>query len=721
MWRMKISLRRVLQLFVMVSALIAVLSPPDARAQASLPIYTDHLVNGFQNWSWAACNFSNPAPVQSGTYSIRVSATNWQALWLSHGGFDTTLYTNLSFWINGGSGGGQVIHVVGTVSLTASNSYSLPKLAANSWQQFSIPLSSLGVAAQSNCTGFWLQLTPGGTANAFYVDGVQLNARSAPALTHISVNASQPIRPADARWFGVNTAVWDSALDTPETASLLQDAGLGALRFPGGSLSDEYHWSSDKTIDGTVWATSFSKFAQLATNIGAKAFITVNYGTGTSAEAAAWVGNSNVTNHYGFQYWEIGNECYGTWETDSNSFPHDPYTYATRVPSYLQQMKAADPTIKIGVVLVNGEDSDSNGYTAHAATNLINGTTHHGWTPVVLSTLRQLGVTPDFAIFHWYPEYTDQESDPLLLQGTSAWKTNAANLRQMITSYFGAGGTNIELVCTENDSNSGAQGKQSVSLVNALYYADSLAQLMQTEFNSFIWWDLRNGVDLAGNMDPILYGWRLYGDLGMVNGSGTVVSNRYPQFYAARLMQNFVRAGDTVLTASSDYPLLSAYAARRANGALTVMVINKDPVGTFPAQIVLDGFAPGAGATTYSYGMPQDNAAQTGIGSPDIEIARTNFPYSPTNFTCAFAPYSATVFSFAPGPPSLAMLPASQSNQFVIQIEGQPGVPYVLQTSSNLAVWTPAAANFSSEAPLTITNAIQPGATSQFWRAIWQP
>ena len=26
----------------------------------------------------------------------------------------------------------------------------------------------------------------------------------------------------------------------------------------------------------------------------------------------------------GFKYWEIGNECYGTWETDSNAVPHDP-------------------------------------------------------------------------------------------------------------------------------------------------------------------------------------------------------------------------------------------------------------------------------------------------------------------------------------------------------------------------------------------------------------
>ena len=95
-------------------------------------------------------------------------------------------------------------------------------------------------------------------------------------------------------------------------------------------------------------------------------FTTVNYGTGSTNEAAAWVAyaNGSTTNTLslgvdqfgtnwqtvgywaslraaaplgqddgknflrisraaplGFKYWEIGNECYGTWETDSNAVP----------------------------------------------------------------------------------------------------------------------------------------------------------------------------------------------------------------------------------------------------------------------------------------------------------------------------------------------------------------------------------------------------------------
>jgi alpha-N-arabinofuranosidase len=692
-----------------------------AAAQAPLPIYTDNLVNDFQDWSWAPNNLDNASPVHSGSASISVSGTDWEALWLYHDDFNTSLYENLNFWINGGAGGGQILHIIGITNQSGALVYALPALPKNAWVQYTIPLSALGLANQTHCNGFWFQITSSGTTNTFYVDDIQLSAAPAPIITHIAINAANAIRTADARWFGVNTAVWDAYLDTPETASELKEAGFQMLRFPGGSLSDDYHWASNTTDTNTwEWQTPFNDFAALATNIGANVIITANYGTGTPAEAAAWVRNSNVTNHYGFKYWEVGNENYGNWETDSNVYPHDPYTYATRAQSYIQQMKAADPTIKIGVVVTTGEDTDSNGYTNHPATNSVTHQVHYGWTPVMLSRLKQLGVTPDFAIYHWYPEYTGNESDPFLLQGTSNWAGDAADLRNQITDYFGPTGTNIELLVTENNSNAGEQGKQSVSLVNGLYHADSAAQLMKTEFNSYIWWDLRNGVQTDGNMDPTLYGWRMYGDLGIINGSGTLLSNRYPVFFTAKLMPYFIGAGDTVLNASSDYGLLTAYAARRTNGSLTLLVINKDPDSSFTANIATANYIPDSAARIYSYGMEQDHAAQTGAGSCDI--AQGNFSTVSTNFNYSCAPYSATVFVFAPMAPLLSIGPSSSGlGQFVFQLTGQPGVPYVLQNSTDLSRWTTVSTNVLTESTLNITNTVVAGPTQQFWRAAWLP
>ena len=56
-------------------ALVAASTP--APAQANLPLYTDHLVNGFQDWSWGTRNLANTSPVHSGSSSVSLSDTAW--------------------------------------------------------------------------------------------------------------------------------------------------------------------------------------------------------------------------------------------------------------------------------------------------------------------------------------------------------------------------------------------------------------------------------------------------------------------------------------------------------------------------------------------------------------------------------------------------------------------------------------------------------------------
>jgi hypothetical protein len=336
----------------------------------------------------------------------------------------------------------------------------------------------------------------------------------------------------------------------------------------------------------------------------------------------------------------------------------------------------------------------------------------------VLSTFKSLGVTPDFLIEHNYPEWTDQESDPFLLQYSTMWPGEAVNLRQQISDYLGASGTNVELVCTENNSNAGAQGKQSTSLVNGLYYADSLGQLMKTELNSFVWWDLRNGSDTNGNFDPVLYGWRTNGDLGMIGGLAT----RYPPFYAAKLTQYLAQAGDTILSATSDYPLLSAYAAQHASGAVSLLVLNKDTTTNFNAQIALRGFAPGAVATVRSFGIPQDEAARTNGSAQAQDIATNTLSSASTNFAFNFPALSLTLLTLAPPPPFLSdILGPQTTGQAVLELHGQPNVRYVLQHSTDIVNWTGVWTNTLSGTVVTVTNQLPAVTAVNFWRAVWQP
>lgn len=703
------------------SVFVCCLSVVGLHAQTNFSIYSDQLNNGFQNWSWGANNFSSTSPVHSGTYAISFGGTNWQGISFWHPDFNPAPYTNLTFWANGGATGGQVVRVFLQFGASSGTNYELPPLPTNNWQQFNLPFSTLGVAGVTNLNRLNFQLTAFGATNTFSLDDVNL-AATTPSPIHISVNASQTLRAADARWFGLNTAVWDGYFDTTYTANALSELGTLILRFPGGSLSDEYHWATGKSLNNTwAWGTTFNNFVHIATNAGVQAMITVNYGTGTSNEAAAWVRSANVTNHLGYKYWEIGNECYGTWETDSNHLPHDPYTYANLAKNYIALMKQADTNIHVGVVAVPGENNASNNAT-HFAVNPRTGTTNYGWTPILLSTLKSLGVTPDFLIHHVYPEWTDPnnpaaspDNDAQLLASTGNWAGDVADLRQQITDYFGPAGTNIELLCTENNSDAGAQGKQSTSIVNGLYLADSLAQLMKTEFNGFIWWDFRNGTDTGGYFGSNVYGWRTYGDLGVINGLNT----RHPVFYTFKLMQFFARPGDTVLNSTSDYFLLSSYAARKADGALALVVINKDSTANLAAQITLTNFFPWSSATVRSFGIAQDEATRTNSIIPGAQDIATNFFASAsTNFTTTFPPYSLTLFTFAPAAPKVQTI-AATGGQFIFQLQGQTGVPYQIQISTNLVSWNSNATVTLSGATWNVTNNISAGV--KFWRAVWLP
>jgi len=419
----------------------------------------------------------------------------------------------------------------------------------------------------------------------------------------------------------------------------------------------------------------------VATNVPiANVFITVNYGTGTTNEAAGWVANANITNHCGFKYWELGNENYYSGEADQNTNPpyaaHDPWTYAMRFSDYYRAMKAVDPTVKVGAVVTPGDDN-YNG--PHVVLNMRTGINHQGWDPVVLYTLKTNGITPDFLIYHFYPEYT-KESDAELLQSPVQWAFDAAQLRQEIDDYFGPGGTNIELLCTENNADADySQGRQSTSLVNGLFLADSMGHLMQTELSSWLWWLFQDGADTTGNFSPDLYGWRTYGDFGLALN----INTRYPTFYAFKLMHDFVQPGDNILNTGPGYPFLDVFAATSTNGVLKVLVISKDRTNTFTRQVILAGFSPDSAATVYSYGMPQDDAAQTNaplamqdITTNEMTVARGGFQYS-------FPPYSLTLFTLTPTGPALT---ASQPAAGTVQISWPwPSTGWNLRQNTDLS------------------------------------
>lgn len=685
-------------------------------ASNDLLIYSDQRNNGWADWGWVP-HYATNNLVHSGSNAMLFAAnSSFQAWWLKHNPIDTSLYTNITLWVNGGINGGQYIGVNGELGGSAAG---LPRLSGtvstNAWTKLTFSLASLGVANKTNLTGF--QIWNGGTLQSnYFIDDITLVAAPTPAMIHVGLLATQAVRTVDAKVFGINQVAWDGTVFTPTSVQIMNDLGNPCLRWPGGSWGDDYHWTNEYR----GWGSYSSDFIKLATNTHAQAFIICNYGSSDANEAAFGVRMFNITNKCNFKYWEIGNEVGGSWETDHNTNapwqPHDPWTYAMRFTNYYAKMKAVDPTIKIGAVADITEDGTSN-YTNHPVVNPRTGVTHNGWTPVMLTYMRSNNVLPDFLIEHKYPP-ADGDTCNLLWSGT--WSSDVASLRQMVTDYLGSAGTNITLECTENGSTS---DPQSVSLVGGLCYADSIGQVLQTELNSRLWWDKLNGGSTITNSDPALYGWRTnsngyrYEDGGIVYGTGAT-TNRYPKFYIAKLMTFFASGGDTVLKVTNDYLLLGTYAVKRTNGTMALLVINKSSSSNLTAAVNFGGWLPATNATVYSYGIPQDDAARTGLGSPDI--ATNVITTARINFTNTYAPYSASVVVLNPAPPPVLAAPQISNGKFSFQLQGQPGARYVLQSATNLnSVWTSVSTNTPATGAQNFTNIISGG--QQFWRALWLP
>jgi hypothetical protein len=189
----------------------ALTAAPVAMAEPDLEVYSDSLLNGFWDWHWESLNLSNTVFVHSGLYSISVNPTGyWQGIYFHHRGFDTTPYSSLSFWVHGGTNGGHRLQVQGFLGDVnpAADVYYRFTVPTGGWQQVTIPLAALGIARKTNCTGFWIELTPYGSSNTFYVDDVRFEGDLAGASASASANGARPVSPAPAAEANWSAAVW---------------------------------------------------------------------------------------------------------------------------------------------------------------------------------------------------------------------------------------------------------------------------------------------------------------------------------------------------------------------------------------------------------------------------------------------------------------------------------------------------------------------------------
>jgi len=196
---------------------------------------------------------------------------------------------------------------------------------------------------------------------------------TSPLVVSFATAASTPLNPG----FNGFNGNMKNAVEYYDTnfQRILTTLSPGWLRFPGGTDSEAFDWSSGEIIPAWINAlaakqythdvnaaaqpivagkggASFSDFGALAAAVGdAKIIVSVNAYTDTPQSAQAFA-NYALTHHIPVAVWELANEPYTWLNTDSGGpgpFFTDAADYATKMKPYRDAIKAADPNAVVSV------------------------------------------------------------------------------------------------------------------------------------------------------------------------------------------------------------------------------------------------------------------------------------------------------------------------------------------------------------------------------------
>lgn len=411
------------------------------------------------------------------------------------------------------------------------------------------------------------------------------SAGGAPGTVSVSAGAGGDSVTGTA--LGINAASWDGYLLDPAVPGLLRQVRTGMLRYPGGSWGDVYDWQNN-TANGQPQSADYQHFAAVAGQVGASQLLTVNYGTGTPGLAAAWVRAADSIPGNTPRLWEIGNENYGPWETDSHPDPHTAQSYITYAPAFIAAMRQADSSTQIGIP-----------YALTAAQAAGTGTgvpDPQGWDQTLLNAL---GRSINYVDVHWYPFYGSPSLTPgQLMAPIRTIPSVMHSIRGTLDRYA----PRAQVVIGEA-SISQTPVPQDMQPIAALNVAATTLEWVSQGATSVDWWDLHN------------YG-SMQGDFGVLS-SGTSdeppVDTPFPTYYGYQLASLLTAPGSRVSALRTSSGSVFAYSSARGEQR-SVLLVNDDPAQS--QTVSVPGLQrDGSSLRTYSYsaGTPQ---ITTGTSTP---------------------------------------------------------------------------------------------------------
>ncbi|HEY4324759.1 MAG TPA: alpha-L-arabinofuranosidase [Mucilaginibacter sp.] len=450
---------------------------------------------------------------------------------------------------------------------------------------------------------------------------------SANSAVAVTVDLSQITTKVSKYIFGNNTNLWMGQYVTePVLMSNVTTIAPNILRAPGGSISDVYFWNGDGTAPAPPsdvpanlldnngvssqagywygnntqsWTFTIDNYYKVLQQTNSTGLITVNYGYaryGTGPHpvqaaahlAANWVRYDNGRT----QYWEVGNENYGTWEAgyridvtqnkDNQPAVITGTIYGSHFKVFADSMRAAAAQIgntnfKIGVVLTTTNDVNNNAGVSN-------------WNADVL---KATGNYPDFFVVHNYYTNYNENSSASAIFSTAAPATSTM-MSWVKTSAQNAGVTQKPVAMDEWNIQS-VGSAQSVSNISGLHAVMTLGEVLKNQISMSSRWDLANG-------------WANGDDQGMFNigdEPSAAKWNARPAFYYMYYFQKFF--GDRMVSSGvSGSTDIVSYGSSFSSGQAGVVLVNQGSTDHI-VKVTFKNFLPGSNYYYYVLNGGTDN------------------------------------------------------------------------------------------------------------------